>query len=171
MGVFERFVFIVLFHIINDVFKKAVHPKIIRPTIILSLFHLFIFHTIKALTSQFMNVFRFEINISDTKSSPMNVLNTNLTFSWKTECKNTNRFRVNLKDVLYFLGNLMVFFGQLWSLKTTVDDVPQKKKSWIWNNMRVNNNQIFFFGWTTLCGHFVVFFCPFWTSLITMKCC
>ncbi len=52
MGVFERFVFIVLFHIINDVFKKAVHPNIIRPTIILAIFHLFIFHTIKALTSQ-----------------------------------------------------------------------------------------------------------------------
>ncbi len=56
-----------------------------------------------------MNVFRFEINIRDTKSSLINVLNTNLTFSWKTGCKNTNRLRVTLKDVQYFLGYFMVF--------------------------------------------------------------
>ncbi len=134
MGVFERFVFIVLFHIINDVFKKGVHPNIIRPTIILAIFHL---PHYQSLDISIMNVFRFEINISDTKSSLINVLNTNVTCSWKTGCKNTNRFRVTLKDVHYFLGYFMVFFGQLCSLKTTVDDVPQKK-SWIWSNMRVS---------------------------------
>lgn len=122
MRVSERFVFIVSFHIVNDVFKKALHPKMKRSAIIFSSFSSFSLPHYQSFDISIMIVFSFKINISDTKSSLIYVLNANLTCSWKTGRKNTNRFRVTLKDVDYFFGYFMVFFGQLSSLKTTVND-------------------------------------------------